>query len=338
MACEYAPLEPGDRLQPAAPLALDIDLDYFCVNYPPEKPPIAYPIEESFAREVIENPYHWSRVEGNGMKVERDGKGRWVLAVREPRLYRTRAKDERPPHQIIAEALERLGQYLDEFHLSPALITICRSEYSGYTPRALTYQIEAGVRALLQERFDLEEHSLNSLLPEPRRIPANTSESGHGERSAIGHRTAKRSGSPTIRTSGNRLRATPAQGARNSCVAIGASLDGKPAGLLIAAFYRTSSGPEGLSALSVLSLHVTEPCRRRGLGAALLSAAEEQARAAGCGLMSSLMADGSSEGGAAESLGHEGRLHAFSDDPHILQGGMGDDRHFALGYQGAKMA
>lgn len=172
VACEYAPLDPGERLQPAAPLALDIDLDYFCVNYPPEKPPVAYPIEEFFAREIIENPYHWSRVEGNIMKVERNGNGHWLLAVREPRLYRSRAKDERPAHLIIGEALERLGAYLDEFHLRPALITICRSEYSGYTPRAVTAQIEGGVRELLRDRFEIEEHSLNSLLPDPWKIPA----------------------------------------------------------------------------------------------------------------------------------------------------------------------
>ena len=173
VACEYAPIEPGDRLRPAAPLALDIDLDYFSSNYPPVKAPVAYRLEESFAREILENPYHWTRVEGNGSTVRRDSGGQWLLVPREGPFYRPRPKDERPPEDVICEALKRFGAYLDEFHLRPSMITICRSDYSGYTPRDLVRQIEAGVRELLAERFEIEEHSLNALLPDPWKIPSH---------------------------------------------------------------------------------------------------------------------------------------------------------------------
>jgi UPF0489 domain len=173
VACEYASLEPGDRLRPSAPLALDIDLDYFFTNRPPIKPPIAYRLEEAFAREIIENPYHWSRVEGNGMTVQRDASGSWALVLRENRLYAPAIKEEGSPKEVISEALTRLGAYLDEFHLRPSLITICRSDYSGYTPRTLVREIEAGIRQTLNQRFEIEEHSLNALLPEPFKIPSH---------------------------------------------------------------------------------------------------------------------------------------------------------------------
>jgi hypothetical protein len=176
VACEYAPLEPGDRLRPNAPLALDIDLDYFATNRPPVKPAFAYRLEESFAREMADNPYHWARVEVNSMKVERDPRGGWVMAPRENPFYArgtAQPQNGHSPQQIVAGALERFGNYLDEFRLQPSVITICRSDYSGYTPRALVREIEAGVRELLSRRFVIEEHSLNALLPEPWKIPRN---------------------------------------------------------------------------------------------------------------------------------------------------------------------
>ena len=84
-----------------------------------------------------------------------------------------KAGDDRPPEQVIAEALDRLGAYLDEFQLRPAVITLCRSEYSGYTPKSLVRHIEQGVRRMLGERFDIAEHSLNDLLPEAWTVPAH---------------------------------------------------------------------------------------------------------------------------------------------------------------------
>jgi len=173
VACEYAPLEPGDRLRPQAPFALDIDLDYFASNYPPDKPKMALRLEEKFAREIIENPYHWTKVEGNTFVAAQDSEGSWILTPREEPFYPARAVDARPPEEVIPEALARFGAYLDEYELRPSVITLCRSEYSGYSPRSSVRQIEEGVRRIIKQRYDTEEYGLNSILPEAWRVPAH---------------------------------------------------------------------------------------------------------------------------------------------------------------------
>lgn len=170
VACEYAPIEPGDRIHPAAPLALDIDLDYFATNNPAERPASRLRLEEGFAREILDNPYHWMRVEGFPFHVEQDPNGYWVMDWFEeaPRRGRSNAS---PPAHALSNSLQRLGAHLDEFQLEPALITICRSEYSGFTPKSLVRQIEEGVRDLLMERYTIEERLLNDLLPARWKVP-----------------------------------------------------------------------------------------------------------------------------------------------------------------------
>ena len=169
VACEYTRFEPEDRFRPTAPLALDIDLDYFAVNEPADRPVSRMRLEEAFAREVVENPYHWMRVEGYPFRVEQDERGHWILvAVEEvPRRPRPPASQS----QGIGDALRRFGAHLDESGLKPSLITICRSEYSGSTPTSLALQIEEGVRNLLTARYEVEEHSLNDLLPVGWKVP-----------------------------------------------------------------------------------------------------------------------------------------------------------------------
>ncbi|MCP3979747.1 MAG: hypothetical protein GY716_10535 [bacterium] len=169
VACETTRLEPDDRFRPTAPLALDIDLDYFAVNEPADRPVSRVRLEESFAREVVENPYHWMRVEGYPFRVEQDELDHWVLipveeVPRRPRLPASRSHG-------VGEALERFGAHLDRSGLMPSLITICRSEYSGSTPMSMALEIELGVRNLLTARYEVEEHSLNDLLPAGWKVP-----------------------------------------------------------------------------------------------------------------------------------------------------------------------
>ena len=161
-------IEPSDSIRTNAPVALDIDLDYFAVNAPEDRPLSRTRLEPAFAQEVLANPYHWMRVEGYPFRVEQQPDGNWVL-VPVDELPR---RKQRPQHDV-EEALDRFAEQLDRSELKPALITICRSEYSGSTPAELTLQIETGLRRRLAERYDLEEHSLNALLPDPWKIPAD---------------------------------------------------------------------------------------------------------------------------------------------------------------------
>jgi hypothetical protein len=169
VACEYTRLEPEHRFRPTAPVALDIDLDYFAVNEIADRPVSHMRLDEAFARDVLQNPYHWMRVEGYPFRVEQDEHGHWNLVPVEevPRRPRPPASQA----QGGSDALRRFGAHLDRSELKPSLITICRSEYSGSTPASLALQIEQEVRNLLTARYDVEEHSLNDLLPVGWKVP-----------------------------------------------------------------------------------------------------------------------------------------------------------------------
>lgn len=169
--CGCTHIEAHDRIDPAASLALDIDLDYFAVNAPEDRPLSRMRLEEAFAREVIENPYHWMRVEGYPYRVEQDEAGRWVLVPIDEVPRRAEAPAGRA--QAVDDALGAFAAHLDASDLKPSLITICRSEYSGSTPASLALRIEEGVRDVLAARYDLEEHRLNDLLPDGWKVPGH---------------------------------------------------------------------------------------------------------------------------------------------------------------------
>jgi hypothetical protein len=169
VTCEYRRIEPTGRLSPTAPVVLDIDLDYFAVNEIADRPVSHIRLDEAFARDVIENPYHWMRVEGYPFRVEQAAQGHWNLVPVDelPRRPNPPANQE----QEATDALKRFAAHLDRSDLKPSLITICRSEYSGSTPTSLALQIEQELRKLLTARYEIEEHSLNELLPDGWKLP-----------------------------------------------------------------------------------------------------------------------------------------------------------------------
>ena len=63
---------------------------------------------ELFAREILENPYHWTRVEGNGSTVRSDADGQWLLVPRDGPFYPLRPKDDRRPEDVIYERAHTL--------------------------------------------------------------------------------------------------------------------------------------------------------------------------------------------------------------------------------------
>lgn len=83
----------------------------------------------------------------------------------------------------------------------------------------------------------------------------------------------------------------------DALIGVGARVAGQPAALFLAEASRDRPTVAG-----VLTLHVAEHCRRRGVGTRLLGAAEEATRAAGMVAMTGLLADGSPEGPAAHAL------------------------------------
>lgn len=89
---------------------------------------------------------------------------------------------------------------------------------------------------------------------------------------------------------------------RTWLIALGAWVEGEPAGLFLGRLYKSVPDSNGELSLRVLTLRVEPLYRGRGLATLLLSQAEAHARAKGCCLLSALIAEGSPEGPAAQAL------------------------------------
>ncbi len=111
------------------PLVLDIDLDYFSCNnslgsyFEVEITADAY-------HNLKNNYYHKARLNlGNELKI---------VAKEDKYFLCTEITDYEPNLKVstteITDRIDQLGQFLQNNQIKPAMITICRSRFSNYTP------------------------------------------------------------------------------------------------------------------------------------------------------------------------------------------------------------
>jgi hypothetical protein len=156
-------LQTVDQLPSNKEVVLDIDLDYFsCSGNPNELKEIYIEITEEEQARFSANKYH---------RLNYCGLGRIETTVLDGRFYYVinNYNEIYPSFTTVSETLieERIMYFikiLKEKHVSPSIITICRSRYSGYTPPNQWEYIETQLLSGLDEIYSIENIHLNQLV------------------------------------------------------------------------------------------------------------------------------------------------------------------------------
>lgn len=134
------------------PLALDIDLDYFCwddsLSCVPDK---KLEITGQAYLDVVNNPYHPFRLFPKALLRAVEEDGRFYLSyvgLPEPRPL--------PDKDLIRKRVDLFARWLGREKIAPCMISICRSHYSGYTPLPVWAEVENHLLRRLTEVFDYD--------------------------------------------------------------------------------------------------------------------------------------------------------------------------------------
>lgn len=146
----------------SAPVLLDIDLDYFsCCENPYISNEIVIEITEQEYEEFISNPYHYLHFITAHAEVQTWNGSYFYVLNRIGELY--------PSRREVSEAeivlrIRKLVNDLASRDIQPAVITICRSRHSGFTPRHQWEFIEAHLVSALCCLYPARITSIGSLM------------------------------------------------------------------------------------------------------------------------------------------------------------------------------
>jgi hypothetical protein len=164
---DYAPVTTQECIKTEQPVVVDIDLDYFCCNQHPCLPVLEVETTKAEYEKFIHDPYHFLRIAGG--KVSAIFRDERYFLVYDDFPYRDDpAPLCNPVHR--SEILERIIDFTDYLRSSsilPPLIVICRSVYSGYTPREHSFFVEKNLIEQLGELYSLRLFSIQDLLAVP---------------------------------------------------------------------------------------------------------------------------------------------------------------------------
>ena len=133
-------------------LVLDIDIDYFCwddsLSGVADK---RLEITGQAYREVTENPYHPFRLFPRAWLQPEEENGRYYLRYRGlPNPVPI------PEKERIQKRINLFINWLKQNEVSPCMISLCRSRYSGYTPGSVWKELETTLLTSLAEVYDYD--------------------------------------------------------------------------------------------------------------------------------------------------------------------------------------
>jgi hypothetical protein len=154
----FRQIDHNDSISPSGRIILDIDLDYFgCDTGSGETWEVE--VAEDEYRRFFGEPRHRLRMKFGG-KIQaqtRDGKHFFV--------YRPNPLHNQPSLEPdkIAERIDRFVDWLEKNKITPALIDICRSRFSGYAPATQWRQMEEHLLERLGALFPVNVRNLKTL-------------------------------------------------------------------------------------------------------------------------------------------------------------------------------
>lgn len=176
-AAADSPANDGDRrvfdyrLHPATlpyttarPIVLDIDLDFFSSDEHPKVCRLEVTREEHdrFCRD----PYHLLRLMPNKAARASTEAGRFYLEVSSSQPEAMLMP--RPTPEQIAERIGNFVRFLQTSAVSPQMIVICRSRFSGFTPADQWQLIEETLLAGLRSLYQFEPVHIREIAPDDR--------------------------------------------------------------------------------------------------------------------------------------------------------------------------
>jgi hypothetical protein len=145
---------------PAMPsVVLDIDLDFFsCEFFIDAAAKVEITPQE--AERFQQNRYHPLRLHNHCMLEVHDHRFYLVLNVNSGGQIETSAKLS---EEAIVQRIDRFGAFLRDNKITPTLIDVCRSRFSGYTPGDQWEWIEQRLCAKLRELYAIAPRYIDEL-------------------------------------------------------------------------------------------------------------------------------------------------------------------------------
>ena len=137
-------------------VVLDIDLDYFsCSGNPNELQEIIIEITSSEYEHFIKDPYHRLNFIGlyNIEAIQRDDKYYYIINKFDEK-YPSKMKVD---NKEVDARIDRFVDCLSGNQISPLMIDICRSRFSGYTPKEQWNFIENNLLTMINKVFNIQQ-------------------------------------------------------------------------------------------------------------------------------------------------------------------------------------
>lgn len=142
-------ITPDLTISQSSPVILDIDLDYFYCDYQTGET-FEIQITEREYGAFRDDPYHRIRISGGFVRAEERADGCYYV-------YQMGPIPETPEFDAteVRQRIDRLTSWLQQQNIRPALINVCRSRFSGYTPSEHWQWMEERVLKNLGEQFSI---------------------------------------------------------------------------------------------------------------------------------------------------------------------------------------
>ncbi|WP_313002665.1 UPF0489 family protein [Chryseobacterium gleum] len=135
-------------------ILLDIDLDFFsCIDNPYHEKEVIIEITEEEYNGFITNKYHYLRFITNNIEAVHNNGSYFYIINNHKFIYSSPREVSR---EEILNRIDDFKNYLITENITPDLITICRSRFSGFTPENQWQFIENSLLKVLSDVYKIE--------------------------------------------------------------------------------------------------------------------------------------------------------------------------------------